>query len=85
MALAGPVFELFGTAACPYTCELREHLQWTRMVFTEYDVEADAAALARMLNLTQGRRTVPVLVKDGKVAEIGWRGRGCIVSERTAP
>ena len=46
------------------------------------DSEADAEALARMIALT-GQRTVPVLVEDGRVVQIGWQGRGCIVA--TAP
>lgn len=73
------VVELFGTAACPYTGELRDHLHWMRTPFTEYDVDADESALARMLSLTRGCRTVPVLVRDGVVTDIGWRGRGCTV------
>ncbi len=38
-----------------------------------------AAALDRMLALTGGQRTVPVLVEDGHVTQIGWQGRGCVV------
>ena len=33
--------ELFGTASCPYTQEMREWLEWTGVEFVEYDVEAD--------------------------------------------
>ena len=29
---------------------------------------------------TGGQRTVPVLVEDGKVTQVGWQGRGCIVA-----
>jgi glutaredoxin 3 len=58
---------------------LREHLQWNGVVFTEYDVEQDADARARLLSLTSGRGAVPVLVEDGRVKEIGWRGRTCAV------
>lgn len=74
-----PKFELFGTASCPYTQELREHLEWRGEDFVEYDVEFDAEARARMLQLVDGQRTVPVLTEDGKVTQIGWQGRGCIV------
>ena len=72
-------FELFGTASCPFTQELREWLDWKGREFIEYDVEADAEALGRMLVLTAGERTVPVLVENGKVVQTGWQGRGCIV------
>jgi glutaredoxin len=72
--------ELFGSAGCPYTNELREHLLWNRLQFTEYDVEADPSARARLLSLTGGRAAVPVLVENGSVKEIGWRGRSCAIA-----
>lgn len=71
--------ELYGTRSCPYTTELREELHWQGRTFTEHDVEEDPAALRRMLALTDGNRTVPVLVEDGTVVQVGWQGRGCIV------
>jgi glutaredoxin 3 len=71
--------ELYGSARCPYTRELREWLEWTRRDFTEYDVEADSDARTRMHALDSNVRTVPVLVEDGKVIQVGWQGRGCIV------
>lgn len=70
--------ELFGTKSCQFTAELQEDLEWRGVEFVEYDLETDAQALSRMLTLTQ-QRTVPVLLEDGKVKQIGWRGRGCVV------
>jgi glutaredoxin len=75
-----PVVELFGAACCPYTSEAREHLVWSRVRFVEYDVEADPAARTRLLSLTGGRPTVPVVVENGRVKEIGWRGRSCALA-----
>jgi glutaredoxin 3 len=72
-------FELFGTPTCPFTQELRDWLDWKGREFIEYDVEADTDALKRMQTLTGGQRTVPVLVEDGKVVQIGWQGHGCAV------
>jgi glutaredoxin 3 len=76
----GERVELYGTAGCPYTAELREHLLWEGIDFVEYDVERDGEALRRMLALTGGRRTVPVRVDDGRVTQVGWQGRACIVA-----
>lgn len=73
--------ELYGTARCPHTGELREWLEWKRSEFVEYDVEADSVARARMREIAHGQRTVPILVEDGKVVQVGWQGRGCIVDE----
>lgn len=71
--------ELFGSASCPHTREMREWLEWRGAEFVEYDVEVDPAARGRMRNLTGGQCSVPVLVDDGKVVQVGWQGRGCIV------
>jgi len=71
--------ELFGTRTCPYTGEMREWLEWRGEEFVEYDVETDAAARERMRALSGCQRTVPTLVEDGNVIQVGWQGRGCPV------
>src|SRR5271154_4632383 len=73
------MLELYGTKSCPYTQEMREWLEWKGTEFVEYDVEADVAARERMRSLANGQRTVPMLVDGGKVVQIGWQGRGCVV------
>jgi len=77
-------FELYGSRGCPYTQEMRDWLDLKGSDYVEYDVEADAGALERMVALTGGQRMVPVLVADGKVAQIGWQGQGCMVDSRAA-
>jgi len=76
------MLELYGAANCPYTTEVREWLEWTRREFVEYDVEADAAARERMGRLEGSPRTVPILVDNGRVLQVGWQGRGCVVGAR---
>jgi glutaredoxin len=76
-----PNLELFGAASCPYTSELREWLEWKGKEFTEYDVEADSQARERMCLLAQAPFTVPLLVEDGNVIQVGWQGRGCVVGK----
>jgi glutaredoxin 3 len=71
--------ELYGTRQCPYTQDARDWLEWNYQDFVEYDVESDREALVRMLALTAGQRTIPVLVEEGKVTQVGWQGRGCVV------
>jgi len=71
--------ELYGTARCPHTREMREWLEWQRRDFVEYDVDIDAAARRRLHDLAAGQRSVPVLVEDDKVLQIGWQGRTCMV------
>jgi glutaredoxin 3 len=71
--------ELFGTARCPHTQEMRDWLEFRRREFIEYDVEADAEARGRMRELAGGQRNVPLLVEDGRVVQVGWQGRSCFV------
>jgi glutaredoxin 3 len=75
------VVELYGTASCPYTRDMREWLEMRGADFVEYDVEADRAARERLRAVAGPQRTVPVLVEDGAVVQVGWQGRGCTVGE----
>jgi glutaredoxin len=77
-----PKLELYGTASCPYTSEMREWLEWKGTDFMEYDVEADGQARDRMRGLAQAPHTVPLLVEDGRVIQVGWQGRGCVVNTK---
>jgi glutaredoxin len=72
------MLELFGSSGCPYTQEMREWLEFSRREFIEFDVDTDAAAFIRMREAS-GQRTVPVLMENGKVLQIGWQGRGCVL------
>jgi glutaredoxin 3 len=76
--MTGPI-ELYVTAGCPFSAAAREDLEWRGVDFVEYDVEQDRKAYERMLGLTGGNRTVPVIVEEGKPVRIGWMGQGCFV------
>lgn len=74
-----PPLELYGTASCPYTREMREWLEWQGRDFSEYDVESDAEARQRWQALAGHPASVPVLVEGGRVIQTGWQGRSCII------
>ena len=76
--MAEPV-HLYTTEGCPYSEAARDDLEWRGVDFVEDDVEQDREAYARMLNLTGGNRTVPVIIEEGKPVQIGWMGRGCFI------
>lgn len=76
--MTNPV-ELYTTAGCEHSEAAREDLEWRGVDFVEYDVEEDREAYERMLALTGGNRTVPVIVEEGRPVRIGWMGRGCTV------
>ena len=71
--------ELYTASGCPYSTAAREDLEWRGVDFVEHDVEQDPEAYARMLELTGGNRTVPVIVEEGKPVQIGWMGQGCFI------
>jgi glutaredoxin 3 len=71
--------ELYTMAGCPYSEAAREDLEWRGVDFVEYDVEKDQEARKRMLELTGGNKTVPVISEEGKPVQVGWMGRGCAV------
>jgi glutaredoxin 3 len=71
--------ELYTTESCPYSEAAREDLEWRGIDFVEYDVEKDREARGRMLELTGGNKTVPVIFEEGKPVQVGWMGRGCTV------
>jgi len=77
-----PNLELYGTSSCPYTSEMREWLEWKHREFVEYDVDRDGAARERLHQFAQPPFTVPLLVEDGKVIQVGWQGRGCVVNSK---
>jgi glutaredoxin 3 len=71
--------ELYTASGCPYSAAAREDLEWRGVDFVEHDVEQNPEAYARMLELTGGNRTVPVIVEEGKPVQIGWMGQGCFI------
>jgi glutaredoxin len=71
------VLELYAMHSCPYCAELREQLRWDGEEFVEYDVESDPAARERLGRVAPELTVVPILVRDGVVAGVGWQGRGC--------
>ena len=76
--MTSPV-ELYTAAGCEHSAAAREDLEWRGVDFVEYDVENDREAYERMLGITGGNRTVPVIVEKGKSVQVGWMGRGCFI------
>ena len=71
------MLELYTMRSCPYCAELREQLAWDGEEFVEFDVESDPAARERLAQVAPELTVVPILVRDGVVARVGWQGRGC--------
>jgi glutaredoxin 3 len=69
---AKPVL-IFGQDLCPYTSAAREDFSRRKVPFEYTNVLQDDQGLQRMLQYSNGRRQIPVIVEEGKVT-IGFRG-----------
>jgi glutaredoxin len=74
-----PRLEIYGTNGCPFTKEMREWLNWLGHESVEYDVEHDPTARERMRSPAASLHTVPILVEEGRVVQVGCQGCGCSV------
>jgi glutaredoxin 3 len=64
---------IYGKDTCPYTNAARDHYADTGVPFEYVNVKKDSVQLQKMLAFSGGRRSVPVIVDDGKVT-IGFGG-----------
>ena len=64
---------IYGKDACPYTQAARDDYARRGLAAEYINVKKDAAGLERMLEYSQGRRVVPVIVEGGRVT-IGFGG-----------
>jgi glutaredoxin 3 len=64
---------IYGKAACPFTSRAREAYAARGYEVDFVDVKSEPARLDEMLDLSGGRRRVPVIVEKGRVT-VGHRG-----------
>lgn len=64
---------IFGKDLCPYTAGAREDFSRRKIPFEYINVLEDDEGLQQMLQYSNGRRHVPVIVEAGKVT-IGFGG-----------
>jgi glutaredoxin len=61
--------QIYGKSDCPYTSAARRDYQ-SRGVQVEYfDVEEDATAMQRFLQISRGDRRVPLIVDGDRVSQ----------------
>jgi glutaredoxin 3 len=64
---------IYGKDTCPYTQAARDDYERRGVPFEYVNVKKNAADLERMLQYSNGRRAVPVIVEEGAVT-IGFGG-----------
>ncbi|HJZ68576.1 MAG TPA: glutaredoxin family protein [Blastocatellia bacterium] len=61
---------------CPFCEKARKFYTERGIVFQDLNAQDDLKLREEMLSITDGDPTVPVIVEDGLLKQIGWEGRG---------
>ena len=67
---------LYTKPGCPYCAKAREYYTTQGIPFEDRNAQDNEVYRREMLAFTDGDRTVPTIVEDGKLSQIGWEGRG---------
>lgn len=67
---------LYTKPGCPYCQKAREYYTGRGIAFEDRNAQDNLAYRKEMFAYTQGDPTVPTIIEDGKLKEIGWQGRG---------
>ncbi|HZS05154.1 MAG TPA: glutaredoxin [Blastocatellia bacterium] len=61
---------------CPYCAKAREWYTARGIQFTDKNAQDNREYRREMFRFSDGNPTVPVIVEDGRLKQIGWEGRG---------
>jgi glutaredoxin 3 len=67
---------LYTKPGCPYCQKAREHYTERGIAFDDRNAQDNPVYRKEMLSISDGDPTVPVIVENGQLKQIGWEGRG---------
>ena len=67
---------IYTKPGCPYCAKAREHYTQKGIAFEDRNAQDNLDFRKEMFSFSNGDPTVPVIVEDGKLKQIGWEGRG---------
>ena len=67
---------LYTKPGCPYCAKAREHYTQEGIAFEDRNAQDNLAYRKEMFAFTGGDPTVPTIVENGELKQIGWEGRG---------
>ncbi len=67
---------MYTKPGCPYCAKAKNWYRENGISFTEKNAQENRDFRAEMFAFSDGDPTVPVIVEDGKLKQIGWEGRG---------
>ena len=68
--------KIYTKPGCPYCAKAREYYTERGIPFQEFNAQDNMKFRKEMLAISDGDPTVPVIVEDGRLKQIGWEGRG---------
>lgn len=68
--------KIYTKPGCPYCQKAREFYTGQGIPFEDLNAQDNLKYREEMLAASHGDPTVPVIVEDGKLKQIGWEGRG---------
>jgi glutaredoxin 3 len=67
---------LYTKPGCPYCAKARDYYTQRSIPFEEKNAQDNLEFRKEMLVFSKGDPTVPVIIEDGQLKQIGWEGRG---------
>jgi glutaredoxin 3 len=67
---------IYTKPGCPYCAKAKDWYTEQRIPFEERNAQENRAYRKEMFKYSDNDPTVPVIVIDGKLKQIGWEGRG---------
>lgn len=67
---------IYTKPGCPYCAKAREYYTQHGIPFEDRNAQDNLDYRKEMLAFSDGDPTVPVIVENGQLKEIGWQGRG---------
>jgi len=67
---------IYTKPGCPYCAKAREHYTQHGIAYEDRNAQDNMDYRKEMLAFSDGDPTVPVIVENGQLKEIGWQGRG---------
>lgn len=67
---------IYTKPGCPYCAKAKSFYRERGIQFEERNAQDDLANRREMLSINGDDPTVPTIVEDGRLKQIGWEGRG---------
>jgi len=68
--------KIYTKPGCPYCAKAREFYTERGIAFQEFNAQDNMKFREEMLSISDGDPTVPVIVENGRLKQIGWEGGG---------